>query len=104
MDVLKVYKDKRIGKVRVAIIDGLLYFVVKDIVHILYYSSVRDALGCLKDKEDVIIKVHKSINNKDGLVVVNEKGLKYLIDNSTMPKVKELRRWLYEEIMPSLYF
>ncbi len=98
MDGLKVYKDKKIGKMRVVIIDGIRYFVVKDIVHILLYSSVRNALRVyVQGKDNVVTKCY------NGLIVVNEIGLMYLIDGSRMHKAEELKRWLYEDIVSSEY-
>ena len=106
MNELKIFENEEFGQIRSIEIDGLPYFVGKDVAEILGYSNPRDALATHVDLEDKKV-IQRSENTtleipNRGLTIINESGLYSLILSSKLPTVKAFKRWVTSEVLPSI--
>ena len=106
MNELKIFKNPEFGQIRSIEIDGLPYFLGKDVAEILGYSNPRDALATHVDLEDKKV-IQKSENTtleipNRGLTIINESGLYSLILSSKLPTAKQFKRWVTSEVLPAI--
>jgi anti-repressor protein len=98
---VQVYESK-FGKVRVVMIDGVPWFVGKDIAECLGYADTFGALKKHVDDEDKQNCQNDSFESPRGLTVVNESGMYSLALFSKLPTAKPFRRWITSEVVPSI--
>ena len=106
MQQVILFENEEFGQIRSIEIDGLPYFVGKDVAEILGYSNPRDALATHVDLEDKKV-IQRSENTtleipNRGLTIINESGLYSLILSSKLPTVKAFKRWVTSEVLPSI--
>ncbi len=102
MTNLKVFQNKEFGEVRVVEVEGVPYFVGKDVATILGYSNSRKALIDHVDAEDKGVTKCDTLGGSQELTVINESGLYSLILSSKMPTAKKFKRWVTSEVLPSI--
>ncbi len=102
MTNLKVFQNKEFGEVRVVDVEGVPYFVGKDVATILGYSNSRKALIDHVDAEDKGVTKCDTLGGSQELTVINESGLYSLILSSKMPTAKKFKRWVTSEVLPSI--
>ncbi|MGK9299655.1 phage antirepressor KilAC domain-containing protein [Melissococcus plutonius] len=91
------------NEVRTVEISGEPYFVGKDVAEILGYSNTRDALAKRVDSEDKYgVAICDSIGREQKITAINESGLYSLILSSKMPNAKKFKRWVTNEVLPSI--
>lgn len=89
-------------EVRTVIKNNEPWFVGKDVADILGYSNTRDALSRHVDEEDKAdVVIHDGRQNRN-MVAVNESGLYALIFGSKLEKAKDFKRWVTNEVLPSI--
>lgn len=98
---VQVYESK-FGKVRVVMIDGVPWFVGKDLAECLGYADTFGALKKHVDDEDKQNCQNDSFESPRGLTVVNESGMYSLALFSKLPTAKPFRRWITSEVVPSI--
>ena len=77
-------------------------FIVQQICTVLGFSNSRKAVADHCDPEDVC-KVEMQTNGGRQLVnCVNESGLYALIFGSKLPKAKQFKRWVTNEVLPAI--
>mgnify|MGYP005972348469 CR=1 FL=1 len=77
-------------------------FIAKQICEILGFANHKDAVSRHVDPEDVC-KVEVQTNGGKQLVnCVNESGLYALIFGSKLPKAKQFKRWVTNEVLPAI--
>lgn len=80
--------------------------VGKDVAKVLGYKNTRDALGKHVDKEDKMlgdgVAIRDSIGRKQKPLLINESGFYSLVLRSDMPKAKEFKRWVTNEVLPQI--
>lgn len=89
-------------EVRTVIKNNEPWFVGKDIATVLGFRNSRDAINTHVFNED---KGVDSIDTPGGLqkmTIVNESGLYALIFGSRLPKAKDFKRWVTNEVLPSI--
>lgn len=83
-------------------VDGLPMFVGKDIAEILEYQNGSRDINRHVDIEDRRkLMIFDGIQNKE-TIVINESGLYSLILSSHMPNAKKFKRWVTNEVLPSI--
>jgi prophage antirepressor-like protein len=88
---LQTFENTEFGKIRVIEIDGLPWFVGRDVAEALSYVNSKKALGDHVDREDKQVLLRSRIGTLDfdipnrGLTVINESGLYSLILSSKLP-------------------
>jgi anti-repressor protein len=92
------YEGKDIRTVQ---IDGVPYFVAKDVCEVLEISNVSDAIKRLDEDEKLISTLSISGQNRE-VLLVNESGLYSLILTSRKPEAKKFKKWITGEVIPSI--
>ena len=101
MDI-QIFNNPEFGELRTLAIDGVPYFVGKDVATNLGYVNPRDALAKHVDAED---KRESQIATSSGvqtMAVINESGLYSLILSSKLPTAKKFKHWVTSEVLPSI--
>jgi anti-repressor protein len=92
---IKIFSNPAFGEIRtITDTDGSILFVSDDIALILWYTKVKTMTRHLDDNE---ISVHL-VNGKYS-VVINENGLCSAIACSKNPKAREIKQWIYTNIL-----
>lgn len=101
---LQIFQNAEFGSVRTADINGVPYFVGKDVAEILGYSNTRKALLDHVDEEDKTdgVTIRDSIGREQAPVLINESGLYSLILSSKLPTAKKFKRWVTSEVLPAI--
>ena len=77
-------------------------FCAKDVCDILGYSNARDAMARHVDAEDVVKCDTLTNGGNQSLSYVTESGLYALIFGSNLPAAKDFKRWVTNEVLPSI--
>ena len=108
MNELQIFTNEQFGVIRCTIIDDETWFVGKDVSQALGYQNTVDALIKHVDEEDKRI-IQRSQNAtleidipNRGLTLINESGLYSLILSSKLPTAKQFKRWVTNEVLPSI--
>lgn len=101
-NLVEVYTSEEFGNVRAVSIDGKPWFVGKDITEILGYTNCSKALSDHIDEEDKLYNETLLSLGQRGGWIINESGLYSLVLSSQMPNAKKFKRWVTNEILPSI--
>ncbi|MBQ6975549.1 MAG: hypothetical protein IJQ16_03240 [Selenomonadaceae bacterium] len=98
------FTNDAFGEIRGMMIDGVPYFVGKDVATALGYSNFRDALARHvrdKHKKDGVV-IRDSIGRNQKPTLISEAGLYALIMRSNLPKAEDFQDWVVEEVLPAI--
>ena len=101
-NAIKIFENEEFGSVRTMEINGVPYFVGKDVAEILGYANTSKALIDHVDDEDKLNNETLSSLGQRGGWLINESGLYSLILSSKLPTAKKFKRWVTSEILPSI--
>ena len=91
------------NEVRTLLINNEPYFVGKDVAEVLGYAKARNAIAAHVDEEDKKdAPIQGDLGGKQNMTVINESGLYSLILSSKLPQAKEFKRWVTNEVLPSI--
>ncbi len=82
--------------------DGEPWFVGKDVATVLGYSNPRDAINKRVDDEDKGVAKCDTLGGIQDLTIINESGLYSLVLSSKLPSAKKFKRWVTNEVLPSI--
>ena len=101
---IEIFQNEEFGQVRTLMINGEPYFVGKDVAEILGYANPRKAIIDHVDEEDKTdgVTIRDSIGREQNPVCINESGLYSLILSSKLPTAKKFKRWITNEVLPSI--
>lgn len=100
---IQIFKSVEFGSVRTLEIDGVIYFVGKDVAQALGYSQTDKAIVRHVDEDDrTKYTVTDNLNRPQETFIINESGLYSLILSSKLPNAKKFKRWVTSEILPSI--
>ena len=103
MNELRIFTNSEFGKMRSIQIDGEPWFVGKDVAAALGYENTRDALAKHVDEEDKnTVAIRDGIQGNPNMVIINESGLYSLIFGSKLEGAKRFKRWVTNEVLPSI--
>lgn len=106
MNDLKIWENQEFGVLRVIEQDGEPWMVGKDVAQALGYSNPRKALADHVDPEDKLqgdgVTIRDSIGREQTATLINESGLYSLVLSSKLPGAKRFRRWVTNEVLPSI--
>lgn len=78
-------------------------FIAQQVCKILGYAKPQNAVAQHCDPEDVRkIEILDRLNRKQLVNCVNESGLYALIFGSKLPKAKQFKRWVTNEVLPTI--
>ncbi|MGO0884753.1 phage antirepressor [Clostridioides difficile] len=102
MNNLQIFKNNTFGEIRVVEIKEEPWFVGKDIAEKLGYKDTSDALKRHVDDEDKGGGEIPTPGGNQNMRLINESGLYSLILSSKLPNAKAFKRWVTNEILPSI--
>ncbi|WP_338036732.1 BRO family protein [Neobacillus thermocopriae] len=93
-----IYEQKQVRTVEM---NNSVWFVAKDICEILDHSQVSKAVERLDDDEKLLGTIFLSGQNRETWLV-NESGLYSLILTSRKPEAKKFKKWVTNEVLPTI--
>lgn len=99
---IKVFNNPDFGQVRTLSINNEPYFVGKDVAEILGYAEPRSAVSKKVDNEDRGVSKIATPSGTQEMTVINESGLYSLILSSKLPTAKQFKRWVTNEVLPTI--
>lgn len=102
MQELKIFQNEQFGRVRTLQIENEPYFVGKDVAEILGYSDTNQAIRMHVDEDDKLTSSFNGSGQNRQMYVINESGLYSLILKSKLPQAKQFKRWVTNEVLPSI--
>lgn len=103
---IQIFTNPEFGEIRTMTIDGMPWFVGKDVAEILgYQNGSRDINRHVDDEDRRIIQNYQNgtleVPNR-GMLIINESGLYSLILSSKLPGAKKFKRWVTSEVLPTI--
>ncbi len=99
---VQVFNNEEFGRVRTLEIDGMVYFVGKDVADVLgYQNGSRDINRHVDDEDKLKYRFGTSGQDRE-MTIINESGLYSLILSSKLPRAKEFKRWVTSEVLPAI--
>lgn len=103
MNELQIFNHPDFGEVRTVTINDEPWFVGKDVAQVLGYAKPENALATHVDADDSLKQgITDSLGRIQNTTLINESGLYSLILSSKLPGVKEFKRWVTSEVLPSI--
>lgn len=103
MNDLKIWENQEFGVLRVIERDGEPWMVGKDVAQALGYAKPRNAIAAHVDEEDKKdAPIQGDLGGIQSMTVINESGLYSLVLSSKLPGAKRFRRWVTNEVLPSI--
>lgn len=96
-----LFRHEEFGEIRTLNIDGVPWFVGKDVAVSLGYTNPAKALRDHVDNEDITVNESFTVNGTQGKLI-NESGLYSLILSSKLPNARAYKRWVTSEVLPSI--
>jgi prophage antirepressor-like protein len=93
------YNDAK--PIRTVMIDGEPWFVAKDVGEVLEYDRTHDLTRQL-DEDEKGAGIVRTLGGDQEMVIINESGMYTSIFRSTKPEAKTFRRWVTQEVLPSI--
>lgn len=87
--------------IQTIIIDNKPWFLAREVCDILELSDTNKACSKLDVDEKTTRNLFVSGQNRD-VILINESGLYTLIIRSSKPKAKEFRKWVTNEVIPTI--
>ncbi|MDY0215392.1 MAG: Bro-N domain-containing protein [Bacteroidales bacterium] len=101
MNQLSIIQHPDFGQIRTENIDNEPIFCALDVCRSLEMSDTEVTLRKLDDDEKLMRKIYVSGQNRE-MWFVNESGLYNLIFRSNKPSAKIFRKWVTNEVLPSI--
>lgn len=101
---IQIFENPEFGTVRTVMVDGEPWFVGKDVAEVMGYRNTRKALTDHVDDEDKLdgVTIRDSMGREQSPVFINESGLYSLVLSSKLPTAKQFKRWVTNEVLPSI--
>jgi anti-repressor protein len=103
MNEIQIFKNEQFGEIRTIVIEGVVWFIGKDVTLALGYENASKALKDHVDEEDKLNNESLSSLGQRGGWLINESGIYTLVLSSKLPAAKKFRRWVTSDILPSIY-
>ncbi len=81
---------------------GLPWFIANDVAGSLGYKNARDAIRKHVDSEDKGVANRDTLGGEQEVTTINESGLYALIFSSKLPNAKAFKRWVTNDVLPSI--
>lgn len=103
-NAVRVFQFEDSAKVRTTVIGSEVWFVAKDVCNVLGLSNASEALRALDLDEKATLR------NPEGRAgagaqyfnIISESGLYALVIRSNKPNAKRFRKWVTQEVLPSI--
>ena len=102
MNEIQIFQNAEFGSVRTADLNGVSYFVGKDVADILGYQNGSRDINRHVDEEDRRKAMLFDGTQDKETIIINESGLYSLILSSKMPNARRFKRWVTSEVLPTI--
>jgi anti-repressor protein len=102
MNEIQIFQNAEFGSVRTADLNGVSYFVGKDVADILGYQNGSRDINRHVDEEDRRKAMLFDGTQDKETIIINESGLYSLILSSKMPNARRFKRWVTSDILPAI--
>lgn len=102
MNELQIFKNEEFGEIRTVTINDEPWFVGKDIAEVLGYAEPRSVVSKKVDTEDKGVSKIATPSGIQEMTIINESGLYSLILSSKLPTAKKFKRWVTNEVLPTI--
>lgn len=102
MNDIKIFNSPDFGNVRTMMIDNEPWFVGKDVATALGYANPKNAVPMHVSEEDKLSTQIEYSGQRREVTVINESGLYALIFGSKLDSAKKFKRWVTNEVLPSI--
>lgn len=102
MQELKIFNNDEFGEVRTIVMNGVPWFVGKDVAMALGYESPRSVISKKVEEDDRGVAEMETPSGKQDMTVINESGLYSLIFGSKLESAKKFKHWVTSEVLPTL--
>lgn len=102
MNDIKIFNSPDFGNVRTMMIDNEPWFVGKDVACALGYANPKNAVPKHVSEEDKLSTQIEYSGQRREVTVINESGLYALIFGSKLDSAKKFKRWVTNEVLPSI--
>lgn len=101
MEGIKIFERQEFGQVRVVDVDGEPWFVARDVAQALGYVDTTQAIRmhCEKSKDFRGVEMTATATP---MKIIPEEDVYALIFGSHLESAKKFRRWLCDEVLPSI--
>lgn len=99
---IQEFISDQFGKLRIAVLNGEVWFVGKDVAEILGYKESAKAIREHVDEDDKGVSKLDTPGGRHKAVIINESGLYSMILTSKLPTAKQFKRWVTHEVLPSI--
>ena len=89
-----VFNHPQFGELRTVEIDGVVWFVGKDVAEALGYTNPSKAFRDHIAEEDKGVTKCYTLGGAQQMTIINESGLYALILSSKLPSAKEFKHWV----------
>lgn len=98
MNEIMLFNSSEFGEIRSIQVDGEPWFVLKDVCEALELSNPTSVAQRLDEDE----RAKFNLGRQGEATIINESGLYAVILRSDKPQAKPFRKWLTNEVVPSI--
>lgn len=98
---VQVFTNPEFGEIRTLTIDGMPWFVLKDVCEVLGATNDRNVAARL-DTDEKGARLMDTLGGPQEMTVINESGLYSVILRSDKPKARTFRKWVTSEVLPAI--
>ena len=103
MNNIQIFNNPEFGEIRTVTIEGEPWFVGADIAKVLGYRKPTDAVNYNVDEADSKkFGVSDANGHTQQAICINESGMYSLIFGSKLESAKKFKRWVTNEVIPSI--
>ena len=100
---IQIFNNTEFGEIRTVIMpDGQIGFVGKDVAVVLGYADSQKAIKMHVDEEDKLTRQIVVSGQNHNVIVINESGLYSLILASKLPKARNFKHWVTDDVLPKI--
>lgn len=99
---MQVFNNETFGQIRTRVINDEPWFIGKDVATALAYTNPLKAIRDHVDSEDKGMNDSFTPGGRQKMLYINESGLYSLILSSKLDSAKDFKRWVTNEILPTI--
>lgn len=103
---VQIFSSSEFGEIKTILFNKQPWFIGKDVAENLGYVDSKSAIRDHVDSEDKTLILRGQITTLEipnrGMTIINESGLYSLILKSKLPSAKKFKRWVTNEVLPTI--